>query len=176
MIEVEYRLNRAALVEVESVLSMKCGVLPEEVLLLLLLRMILPDAHQLTEIITLHVRFKLHHPSVSLLDHFLETLDLRLEFLYPRLLLSRLSILQLHMFHQSQEAVMSGDLRSHQRKCALGACHSRVLAILLEVPFKLSLFEALLASRVVCAPDLILSAVEVQVVVQEPSLNQLVAR
>ena len=51
-----------------------------------------------------------------------------------------------------------------------------MLAILLEVPFKKSLFEALLTSRVVCAPDLILSAVEVQVVVQEPSLNQLVAR
>jgi len=51
-----------------------------------------------------------------------------------------------------------------------------VLAILLQVPFKLSLFEALLTARVVSAPDLILGAVEVQVVVQEPSLNQLVAR
>ena len=51
-----------------------------------------------------------------------------------------------------------------------------MLAILLQVSFKLSLFEALLTARVVSAPDLILGAVEVQVVVQEPSLNQLVAR
>ena len=71
---------------------------------------------------------------------------------------------------------MSGDLRSHEGKCALGAGHSGVLAILLEVTFKLSLFEALLATRVVRAPDLVLCAVKVQVVVQEPSLNKLVAR
>ena len=83
MLEVEYRFHRAALVEVESVLGMKCGVLPEEVLLLLLLRMILPDAHKLAKIFTLHVRLKLHHPPVPLLDSVLETLDLRLEFLYP---------------------------------------------------------------------------------------------
>jgi hypothetical protein len=51
-----------------------------------------------------------------------------------------------------------------------------VLAILIEVTFKLSLFEALLTPRVVRAPDLVLSAVKVQVVVQEPSLDQLVAR
>jgi hypothetical protein len=51
-----------------------------------------------------------------------------------------------------------------------------VLANLLEVHIQLSLFEALLASRVVRAPDLVLSAVEVQVVVQEPSLDELVAR
>ena len=57
MLEVEYRFHRAALVEVESVLGMKCGVLPEEVFLLLLLRVILPDAHQLAEIVTLDVRF-----------------------------------------------------------------------------------------------------------------------
>ena len=56
---------------------------------------------------------------------------------------------------------MSGDLRSHEGKCALRAGHSGVLAILLEVTFKLSLFEALLAPRVVRAPDLVLSAVEV---------------
>ena len=50
-----------------------------------------------------------------------------------------------------------------------------MLTILLEVHIQLSLFEALLASRVVRAPDLVLSAVEVQVVVQEPSLDELVA-
>lgn len=71
---------------------------------------------------------------------------------------------------------MGGNLRSHEGKCALGACHSGVLAILLEVHIQLSLFEALLTPRVVRASDLVLSAVEVQVVVQEPSLNQLVAR
>jgi hypothetical protein len=71
---------------------------------------------------------------------------------------------------------MSGDLRSHKGKCALGAGHCGVLAILLEVPFKLSLFEALLTPRVVCALDLVLCAVEVQVVVQEPSLDELIAR
>jgi len=113
MLEVEYRLHRAALVEVESVLGMKGGVLPEEVFLLLLLRMVLPDANQLAEIVTLHIRFKLYHPSVPLLDRILEALNVRLQLLYPCFLLSHLPILQLHMFHQSQEAVMSGDLRSH---------------------------------------------------------------
>ena len=51
-----------------------------------------------------------------------------------------------------------------------------MLAILLEVTFKQSLFKAFLAPRIICAPDFVLSAVKVQVVVQEPSLNQLVAR
>jgi hypothetical protein len=63
------------------------------VFLLLLFRMILPDANQLTEIVTLHVRFKFHHPPVPLLDRILEALDLRLQFLNPRLLLPYLPIL-----------------------------------------------------------------------------------
>jgi hypothetical protein len=93
MLEVEYRFHWAALVEVKSVLGMKGGVLPKEVFLLLLLRVILPDAHQLTKIVTLDVRFKLHHPPVPLPDRILEALDLRLQFLYPRLLLPSLRIL-----------------------------------------------------------------------------------
>ena len=93
MLEIEYRFNRATLVEVESVLGMKGGILPEEVLLLLLLRVILPDANQLTEIVTLHVRFKVHYPTVPLPDRILEPLNLRFEILYPRLLLPHLPIL-----------------------------------------------------------------------------------